>query len=177
MARRPPVTKPISPAAAVAEQPAKKLAARRVAAPKVTSAAEAAGVPAPGPAPAPEAPAPPPAPTPMAAADPTPVPAPSLSGRLFSVTRSHGPAWELTLPREQQAEWAAHADFMNGLAADGFVVLGGPLEDTPYTMLAIRAADAAEVRSKLAQDPWEANRVLETTRIVGWTLALGDGKI
>ena len=168
MARRPPVTKPTSPAAAVAEQPAKKPAARRVAAPNVTPAPEAA------PEPAPEAAAPP-APTPLAA--PAPATAPSLSSRLFSVTRSHGPAWESTLPREQQAEWAAHADFMNGLTADGFVVLGGPLEDTPYTMLAIRAADAAEVRGKLAQDPWEANRVLETTRIVGWTLALGDGKI
>jgi hypothetical protein len=35
----------------------------------------------------------------------------------------------------------------------------------------------AQVRDRLGQDPWEANRVLETTRIVGWTLALGDGKI
>jgi uncharacterized protein YciI len=66
---------------------------------------------------------------------------------------------------------------MNSLVAEGFIVLGGPLEDTPYTMLAVRAEHATEVRHKLAQDPWEANGVLETTRIVGWTLALGDGKI
>jgi uncharacterized protein YciI len=98
-------------------------------------------------------------------------------GKLFSVTRSRGSGWESSLPQEQQAEWAAHAAFMNGLEAEGFVVLGGPLEETPYTLLAVRAADVSEVRGKLAQDPWEANRVLETTRIVGWTLALGDGKI
>jgi uncharacterized protein YciI len=106
-----------------------------------------------------------------------PASAPRPSGKLFSVTRSRGSAWESTLPQEQQAEWAAHAAFMNGLEADGFVVLGGPLEETPYTMLAIRADDAGQVRDRLAQDPWEANRVLETTRIVGWTLALGAGRI
>src|ERR1700722_756454 len=118
MARRPPVDKPVSPAAAVAEQPAKKPMSRRAPAPKATPAAE----------PAPES-TPVLTPAPMGAADPMPAPAPSTSGRLFSVTRSHGPAWESPLPREQQVEWAAHAEFMNGLAADGFVVLGGPLED------------------------------------------------
>lgn len=166
MARRPP--KPVSPAAAVVEQPAKKPVAKRAAALKVTPAAE----------PAPE-PAPPPAPTPMAAPAPAPAPAPAAgpAGRLFSVTRSRGSAWEPTLPQEEQSEWAAHAAFMNGLEAEGFVVLGGPLEETPYVLLAVRGADVAEVRARLAQDPWEANRVLETTRIVGWTLALGAGKI
>jgi len=105
------------------------------------------------------------------------MPAPRSPGRLFSVTRSRGSAWESTLPLEQQAEWADHAAFMNGLEADGFVVLGGPLEETPYTLLAVRADDVGQVRSRLAQDPWEVSRVLETTRIVGWALALGEGKI
>ena len=160
MARRPSGVKSASPAAAVVEQPAKKPVAKRAAALKNTRVAE----------PAPEV-----VPTPTAA--PAPAPAARPVGRLFSVTRSRGSGWESTLPQEQQAEWAAHAAFMNGLEAEGFVVLGGPLEETPYILLAVRAADVAEVRSKLAQDPWEANRVLETTRIVGWTLALGDGRI
>jgi uncharacterized protein YciI len=164
MARRPPGVKPLSPAADVVEQPAKKPVAKRAAALKDTPAAD----------PAPEA-VPPPAPTPVAA--PAPAPAAGPVGRLFSVTRSRGSGWESTLPQEQQAEWAEHAAFMNGLEVEGFVVLGGPLEETPYTLLAVRAADVSEVRGRLAQDPWEANRVLETTRIVGWTLALGDGKI
>jgi uncharacterized protein YciI len=166
MARRPPGVKSVSPAAAVAEQPAKKPVAKRAAALKDTPAAE----------PAPEA-VPPPAPTPMATPAPGPAPAAKPAGKLFSVTRSRGSGWESSQPQEQQAEWAAHAAFMNGLEAEGFVVLGGPLEETPYILLAVRAADVSEVRGKLAQDPWEANRVLETTRIVGWTLALGDGKI
>jgi uncharacterized protein YciI len=81
------------------------------------------------------------------------------------------------LPQEEQADWSGHAAFMNGLESDGFVVVGGPLEETPYTMLAIRAADAPAVRERLAQDPWEVSGVIETTRIVGWNLALGQGKI
>jgi uncharacterized protein YciI len=104
-------------------------------------------------------------------------PAAKPPGRLFSVTRSRGSGWDSTLPQDQQADWAAHAAFMNALEAEGFVVLGGPLDETPYTLLAVRADGMAQVRDRLGQDPWEANRVLETTRIVGWTLALGDGKI
>ena len=120
---------------------------------------------------------PPAAPGPAAAADPAPVAPPVPSGKLFSVTRSRGPAWDSALPQEAQADWTGHAAFMNGLARDGFVIVGGPLEDTPYILLAIRAADAPAVRDRLAQDPWETMGVLETTRIVGWSLALGEGKI
>ena len=78
---------------------------------------------------------------------------------------------------EEQSGWAEHAAFMNGLEASGFVVLGGPLEDTPYTMLAVRAESEAEVKTTLAADPWEANRTLETTRIATWSLRLGAGRI
>jgi uncharacterized protein YciI len=104
-------------------------------------------------------------------------PASKPAGKLFSVTRTHGAAWDAEVPMEQQADWEAHAAYMNGLEADGFVVLGGPLEDTPYTMLAVRAEDVQQARARFAADPWEASKVIETTRVVGWDLALGAGKI
>lgn len=103
--------------------------------------------------------------------------APALAGQLFSVTRSQGPAWDPALTVEEQAEWQAHAAFMDQLEREGFVVLGGPLEDTPYVMLAVRAESLQQVRAKLAEDPWEAARLIETTRIVGWKLRLGAGRI
>ena len=111
------------------------------------------------------------------AASVAPVASAPPSGKLFSVTRSRGPAWNPALPLEAQPDWTGHVVFMNGLERDGFAIVGGPLEDTPYIMLAIRAADAPAVRDRLAQDPWETSGVLETTRIVGWKLALGQGKI
>lgn len=63
---------------------------------------------------------------------------------------------------------------MNGLAAEGFVVLGGPLEGTADVLLIVRAADDAEVRSRLAADPWSASALLRVDRAVPWTLRLGS---
>jgi hypothetical protein len=45
----------------------------------------------------------------------------------MAVRRVRGPAWDAAIPMRAQAQWAEHADFMNALAAEGFVVLGGPL--------------------------------------------------
>jgi len=106
-----------------------------------------------------------------------PTPAPARSGRLFAVTRSRGEAWDPALPMDQQAEWSEHAAFMNALEAEGFVVLGGPLDDTPYIMLVVRTEDVAEARARLTADPWEASRMIETTRIAGWALGLGADRI
>lgn len=108
---------------------------------------------------------------------PAPAAASTPKGRLFAVTRSRSVSWDAEQPLEKQNGWSDHAQFMNSLESSGFVVAGGPLEDTPYTFLAVRAENEAEVRSKFATDPWEASRMLETTRIVGWDLKLGAGKL
>lgn len=118
---------------------------------------------------------------PRSGAEPNPAPAPgpvaAPKGRLFAVTRSRSVSWDPSRPLEEQYGWADHAQFMNGLEASGFVVAGGPLQDTPYTFLAVRAENESDVRAKLAADPWEQNRMLETTRIVGWDLKLGAGRL
>ncbi|HEY5289713.1 MAG TPA: hypothetical protein VIJ59_06730 [Caulobacteraceae bacterium] len=106
-----------------------------------------------------------------------PAPVSARAGLIFAVTRSRGAAWDPELSLQQQVGWSEHAQFMNQLEASGFVILGGPLEDTPYTMLAVRAENVMDVRSRLSADPWEASRTLETTRITAWTLALGAGRI
>ena len=48
--------------------------------------------------------------------------------QLFAVIRTRGPAWQDSRSMESQADWASHALFMNSLAKEGFVILGGPLE-------------------------------------------------
>jgi hypothetical protein len=72
--------------------------------------------------------------------------------RLFAVTRSRGTAWNDSLSLEQQADWSGHADFMNALHAEGFVLLGGPLEGTSDVLLIIRADDANEIHARLSAD-------------------------
>ncbi|MGZ4400973.1 MAG: hypothetical protein ACXVYM_08885, partial [Gaiellaceae bacterium] len=47
----------------------------------------------------------------------------------FAVIRQTGPAWDHSRPLREQAQWSDHADFMNGLVEDGFVLIGGPLGD------------------------------------------------
>jgi uncharacterized protein YciI len=92
----------------------------------------------------------------------------------FVVERRTAPQWDPARPLEEQSGWDEHAAFMDGLVADGFVVLGGPLADEVRVVLAIEASSADEVRSTLARDPWhETHLVVET--VEPWTIRL-DGR-
>jgi len=94
--------------------------------------------------------------------------------RLFAVIRSRGPAWNDSLPLDDQVEWTAHAAFMNGLLEEGVIALGGPLEGTPDVLLVMRATDAAEIAERLAADPWTRNGLLIVKQICPWWLRLGS---
>jgi hypothetical protein len=93
--------------------------------------------------------------------------------QIFAVVRTKGSAWNHRQPMEQQVGWSSHASFMNGLEAEGFVLLGGPLDGTSDVLLVVRAETAEQVRFRLSEDPWGAE-MLETTRIAQWSLRLGD---
>jgi uncharacterized protein YciI len=92
--------------------------------------------------------------------------------RLFAVTRTHGPAWDGGKPMNAQEEWTEHATFMNQLAADGFVVLGGPLGESGDVLLVIDATDANEINAALARDPWSQLGILAIKEIQHWTILL-----
>ena len=47
---------------------------------------------------------------------------------LFVVINEAGPAWDDKREMREQKGWTDHASFMNGLEAERFVVLGGPLK-------------------------------------------------
>lgn len=61
---------------------------------------------------------------------------------------------------------------MNALVDEGFVLLGGPLEE-PDVLLIVRANSAQEITERLADDPWHRMDLLRITRIAPWTLRLG----
>jgi hypothetical protein len=94
--------------------------------------------------------------------------------QLFVVIRTRGPAWQESLPLEGQADWTPHASFMNSLAKEEFVILGGPLEGTSDVLLVVRATTPDEVRSRLAEDPWAGKDLLRIARVAPWTLRLGS---
>jgi uncharacterized protein YciI len=93
--------------------------------------------------------------------------------RVFAVINTRGPNWNDDKPMEEQGDWRAHADFMNGLLAEGFVLLGGPLVGTRDVLLIVRAQDEAEIEVRLAQDVWVVNGLLSRRQINPWWLRLG----
>ena len=92
---------------------------------------------------------------------------------LFAVINTRGPAYRDGTPMEEQEAWRPHADLMNALVDDGFIVLGGPL-DEPDVLLIIRAESAEDIRARLAPDPWHRMGLLTIKSISPWTLRLGS---
>ena len=79
--------------------------------------------------------------------------------KLFAVIRTRGPRWNDAVPMEGQQDWRRHADQMNAMVADGFMLLGGPLTGTRDVLLIVRAADEAEIEARLGdyrRGPWRA---------------------
>jgi uncharacterized protein YciI len=93
----------------------------------------------------------------------------------FVVTRVNGPAWDPARARREQDAWDAHAEFMDGLADEGFVVLGGPLGEGDRVLVVVDAANEAEVEERLAEDPWEPMGVLQTASVERWDIWLSSG--
>jgi uncharacterized protein YciI len=74
----------------------------------------------------------------------------------FLVERAKGPAWDHSKHRREQAGWDAHAAFMDALAEEGVVVLGGPVGegDGDNALLVFDAESETDVRARLVADPW-----------------------
>jgi len=94
---------------------------------------------------------------------------------VFVLTRVNGPNYDDSRGRRDQDAWTEHAAFMDRLLDDGFVIMGGPLEDGRQVLHIVEAADKQEVMERLAGDPWEPMGILRTYRIQRWHVWL-DGR-
>ena len=92
----------------------------------------------------------------------------------FLVTEVPGPAWEQARPRREQDGWDEHAAFVDGLAEEGLIVLGGPIGDPQVgpVLLVLEADNEDDIRARLADDPW-MDSVLAIESIRPWTLWVG----
>jgi len=82
-----------------------------------------------------------------------------------------GPEWDPSKTLEEQSGWEEHAEFMDGLVDDGFIVLGGPLQDEFRVVHAVEAASEDEIRATLARDPWSETH-LRIDAVEPWTIRL-----
>ena len=95
----------------------------------------------------------------------------------YAVLRERGEHWNARLPMRQQEQWEQHAAFMDALADEGIVILGGPLGDGEEKFLLIVAADSEQaIEAWLADDPWTPARLLHTASVERWEILLSASK-
>jgi uncharacterized protein YciI len=87
------------------------------------------------------------------------------------VLHRSGPQYDHSRPLEEQSDWDAHADFMEGLVDDGFIVLGGPLSDEFRVVHVVEAESEDAVRATFARDPWSETH-LRVAAVEPWTIRL-----
>ena len=100
---------------------------------------------------------------------------------LFAVTREAGPGWTNGKGAFEQPAVSEHAAFMNKLAYEGFVLFAGPLAGSEHdrirVLLIADAASEAELRQRLADDPWVRTDQLATTSVEPWMLVVGGERV
>lgn len=91
----------------------------------------------------------------------------------FAVTRVRGENWDVSREMREQEQWDEHARFMDALADEGFIVLGGPLGEGEQQFLMIVNADSKEaIAARFADDPWTPMGLLSIARIERWEILL-----
>jgi uncharacterized protein YciI len=96
----------------------------------------------------------------------------------YVVRLLRGGPWDWSRGLRQQVGFHEHAAFMDGLVEQGFIVLGGPLEDVDHgrdTLHVVSAPSEVAIRTRLADDPWAKNGMLSVKSIERWTVLL-DGR-
>jgi hypothetical protein len=87
----------------------------------------------------------------------------------YAVTRERGERWDTALPMREQEKWDEHAAFMDRLAEDGFVVLGGPLGAEAKFLLIIAAESEQAIVARL----WTPMGLLRIAAVERWEILLG----
>jgi len=91
---------------------------------------------------------------------------------LFAVILQRGGPWDWSRGLREQDGFAEHAQFMDALVDEGFILLGGPLEGEREVLHVVRARAEDEVRDRLAGDSWHQNGMLTVTSIRSWQVLL-----
>jgi uncharacterized protein YciI len=72
-----------------------------------------------------------------------------------------------------QAVRPRHREYLQGLAAQGLVLAGGPYTDDKAGFAVYQVADEAELDRLLADDPYTTEGIAEARTIREWRITLG----
>jgi len=99
----------------------------------------------------------------------------------FVVTRDAGPGWTDGLGAFDQPGVDEHTAFMNALAGQGVVLCAGPLAGSEHqrihVLLLVNAESEADVRERLAADPWARAQRLVTRKVDSWIPIVGANRL
>ena len=91
----------------------------------------------------------------------------------FAVTRARGEWWDKSISMRKQKRWNDHNLFMEQLADEGFVVLGGPLgHDEERFLLVVEAESEQAIRARFDKDPWSEMKLMRLAKIEPWEILL-----
>jgi uncharacterized protein YciI len=88
----------------------------------------------------------------------------------FLAYSTAGSQRDLTKDAREQSHWDEHAAFIDGLVAEGFIQLGGPLDEEGGGFLVILAHTEDEARERLRHDPWYAYEILSLVWVKRWCI-------
>jgi uncharacterized protein YciI len=88
----------------------------------------------------------------------------------FVAISSAGPNRDSSKGTREQPFWDEHAEFIDKLVDEGFILMGGPLVDEGGALLIVNAADENEVREKIKNDPWYEQGILKLESIRHWQI-------
>lgn len=89
----------------------------------------------------------------------------------FLVSERRGGPWDWSKGLREQELFDEHAEFMDRLVDEGFVVLGGPLDERDV-LLVVESETETAVPARFMADPWIKNGMLTITGIRPWTILL-----
>jgi uncharacterized protein YciI len=95
---------------------------------------------------------------------------------LLLVRVERGGPWDWSKDMREQELWNQHAQFMNGLVADGLILLGGPVEGGREAFHVVDALSEEALRARFAEDPWARNGMLTVKSVERWTILLSPGE-
>jgi len=99
----------------------------------------------------------------------------------YAVTRNAGPSWTDGKGAFEQAGVNDHAAFMNTLSEEGVILFAGPLVGSEHgrirVLLIADVPTEADIRRRLADDPWELAQQIVTTSVESWDLFVGGQRL
>lgn len=93
---------------------------------------------------------------------------------LYVVESTAGVRRDLSKGTREQAHWDVHAEFIDALVDEGIIALGGPFPDEGGAMIVVRAESEADVRARLASDPWYVNEILTLAGVHRWEIFIDE---